>query len=76
MSICMRTFVQIWAAAIGARIARYILVVGTAGGRTVPPASRFPRPVERAASGTMSAAAHTQPSVVPSTPESPCFTNS
>ena len=76
MSICMRRFVQSCAPAMGRRMPRYARRGGHAGGPGgARGAGALPSFVERAASGTMSAAAQTQPTVVPSTPERPCLTN-
>jgi hypothetical protein len=68
VSTCKRRFVQSCEPAIGNSKTRYDRTPGTP---STGPVTARPVPVERSASGTMQAAAATQPTVVPRTPEAP-----
>ena len=73
MSICISAFVKSCAMASGASAIRYCPAAGTSGSFAV---AFFPSPAHRAPSGTMHAAAATNPSADPRTPDCPRLTKS
>ena len=73
MSTCISAFVKSCAIASGRSASKYSRAPGTSGSF---PVAFLPSPAHRAPSGTMHAAAATNPSDAPSTPDSPRRTKS